>query len=417
MSTSAELKKQLTVRPLENAIGLRPPAFKVYRELPNGELLIPRFFQKDRPYKFSKGDSTKVHFTGSLRDYQKNAVASFKGNGVLCLGCGYGKTVTSLAIAARMKRKTLIVVHKEFLANQWSERISQFCPGSTVGRIQGDVWNVDGHDFVIAMIQTLCVRDHAREAFDMFGLVIVDEAHHVGAPAFSKAMFKVRPEFTLGLTATPERKDGLTKILYWFLGDVFFTLGTSTDVKTLQVNRIDFDHPSYRGPPTLNKFGKISMAHMINHIVDIPERNELILKHVLECISRKRKILLLSDRRAHCEFLYERLGDEIAGLYLGGMKQEEHELASQKQVIIATFTLAYEGLDIPTLDTLFLVTPHSDVKQALGRIMRSATGTKEVFDFVDAWSVLYGMFYKRNKIYRPPAAPAATEAEPCLFTT
>ncbi len=128
-----ELKKQLTVRPNENAIGIRPPSFKVYRELPGGKLLIPRFFNDESASaaKISKGVAVSVNFTGKLRDYQKEAVSKFKGNGVLCLGCGYGKTITALAISSKLKRKTLIVVHKEFLANQWRERIAQFCPGST----------------------------------------------------------------------------------------------------------------------------------------------------------------------------------------------------------------------------------------------------------------------------------------------
>lgn len=417
-----ELKKQLTVRAKENAIGIRPPAFKVYRELPGGRIQIPRFFEggggaaaasASAPFVRGENASPTMKFVGTLRPHQKEALESFKGNGVLCLPCGQGKTATALAIASKYKRKTVIVVHKEFLANQWRERIAQFCPGSTVGLIQGDAWDVAGHDFVIAMIQTLCTREHAPNAFDMFGFVIVDEAHHVGAPAFSRTMFKIRPEFTLGLTATPERKDGLTCILYWFLGKIFYTMHQNTS--ELQIHRIDFDHPSYRNGPVLNKFGKVSMAHMINHIVEIPERNELIVRHIRECIARGRRILVLSDRRAHCEWMHEQLGGEVSGLYLGGMKPEEHEAASHKQVIVATFTLAYEGLDIPSLDTLFLVTPHSDVKQAVGRVTRGGGGSKEVFDFVDKWSLLYGMFYKRNKVYCPPPVVESTTADDCLF--
>lgn len=405
------LKRELTVRPKENAVGIRPPAFKVYKELPGGKLLIPRFFKDHDTKVFHKGETASgMKFEGILRPHQKEALAHFKGNGVLCLPCGQGKTATSLAIASKMKRKTIIIVHKEFLATQWRERISQFCPSSTVGLIQGDAWDVDGHDFVIAMIQTLCSREHAHDAFKMFGLVIVDEAHHIGAPAFSKTMFKMSPEYTLGLTATPDRKDGLTCILYWFLGKPFYTMDQMTSELTLK--KIDFDHVSFRAGPILNKFGKVSMAHMVNHLVDIPERNELILKHVRDAVSRNRKILLLSDRRGHCEWFYEQLGDAVSGLYMGGMKKEEHEESSQKQVIIATFTLAYEGLDIPSLNTLFLVTPHSDVKQAVGRITRTP-GTKEVFDVVDNWSVLAGMFYKRMKIYFPP--PPKKDEEECLF--
>lgn len=412
--SSQELKKALTVRPKENAVGIRPPSFKVYRELPGGKgLQIPRFFKRDDTTTkiFTRGESATPRFKGTLRPHQKEALDAFTGNGVLCLPCGQGKTATALAIAAKMKRKTIIIVHKEFLANQWRERIAQFCPGSTVGLIQGDTWDVVGHDFVIAMIQTLCVRDHTPDQFKMFGMLVVDEAHHIGAPAFCKTMFKLTPEFTLGLTATPERKDGLTCILYWFLGNVFYSMNQS--VSELNVTRLDFDHESFRAGPMLNKFGKVSMAHMVNHLVDIPERNELILKHVREAVGRGRRILVLSDRRGHCEWIHEQLGDDVSGLYMGGMKQEQHEEASHKQVIVATFTLAYEGLDIPSLNTLFLVTPHSDVKQAVGRITRTP-GTKEVFDIVDRWSVLTNMFYRRNKIYTCQDS-SSSSSEQCLF--
>jgi superfamily II DNA or RNA helicase len=243
-------------------------------------------------------------------------------------------------------------------------------------------------------------------------MVIVDEAHHVGAPAFSKSMFKIVPEFTLGLTATPERKDGLSCILHWFLGDIFYSMSTN-NADLLTINRLDFDHVSFMKGPILNKFGKVSMAHMVNHLVEIPERNELILEKIRDAVKRGRKVLVLSDRRGHCECLHEELGDNVSGLYLGGMKPGQHEESSRKQVIVATFTLAYEGLDIPSLNTLFLVTPHSDVKQAVGRITRTP-GTKEVFDIVDKWSVLTNMFYRRNKIYKE--APTVEDDDvKCLF--
>lgn len=407
-----ELKKALTVRPKENVLGIRPKSFKVYRELPNGKIQIPRFFKNDLDVPFHKGeDAPSMKFKGELRPHQKEAIESFKGNGVLCLPCGAGKTATAIAIASKLKRKTIIIVHKEFLANQWRERIAQFCPSASVGLIQGDNWDVDGKDFVLAMIQTLCVREHSPEQFNMFGMVIVDEAHHIGAPAFSKTMFKVGgAQYTLGLTATPERKDGLTCILYWFLGNIFYEMTSVSHVPI--VHKIDFDCEEFKKGPILNKFGKVSMAHMVNQLVEIHERNELILKHVKEAVSRNRRILLLSDRRGHCEWIHNKLGSEISGLYLGGMKQQDQEEASRKQVIVATFTLAYEGLDIPELDTLFLVTPHSDVKQAVGRIMRSNTGTKEIFDFVDKWSILTNMYYRRKKMYFPP--PPQKEEE-CLF--
>jgi superfamily II DNA or RNA helicase len=259
------------------------------------------------------------------------------------------------------------------------------------------------------MIQTLCVREHDPKQFESFGLVIVDEAHHIGAPAFSKTMFKMKPEYTLGLTATPDRKDGLTKILFWFLGEIFYTMTEHTEIT---IHKIDFDHPTYRSGPPLNKFGKVSLAHIVNHLVEIDERNALIVNLVRDAVKRNRRILILSDRRNHCEWLHTQFGDDLAGLYMGGMSSEQHTEASQKQVIVATFSLAYEGLDIPSLDTLFLVTPHSDVKQAVGRITR-VPGTKEVFDIVDNWCVLQGMFYKRKRNVYDPPKPKETVG--CMF--
>jgi superfamily II DNA or RNA helicase len=396
-----DLKRALTVRAKENALGMRPPAFKVYKELPGGKgIQIPRFFKNtDVKQKTTLGTPTpKMNFKGKLFPHQTDAMSHFKGNGVLCLPCGKGKTATALAIASRYKRRTLIIVHKEFLASQWRERIAQFCPGTTVGLVQGDTCTLET-DFVIAMIQTLCSREFPSDAFASIGFVIVDEAHHIGAPAFSKAMFNFSAEYTLGLTATPERKDGLTKILFWFLGDIFYSM--EQDACHVEHIKVPFNHPDFKQGPILNKAGKISMTHMVNILVDIPERNELILKKLAECIKRKRKILVLSDRRHHCEFLHEKLGTDVSGLYIGGMTSEEHEKASHKQVILATFCLAYEGLDIPSLNTLFLVTPHSDIKQAVGRITRNADSNKEVYDFVDSWSIFDSMFYKRKKVFEP----------------
>jgi superfamily II DNA or RNA helicase len=268
-----------------------------------------------------------------------------------------------------------------------------------VGRVQTERFEIE-NDFVIAMIQTLCVREHEPHAFDSIGLVVVDEAHHIGAPAFSQCMFKMCPKYTLGLTATPERKDGLTKLLYWFMGPPFFTLERENQ-KQVTVVPVRFDCPWYREPPPCTRFGKVNLAEVVNVLADNKVRNQVILKHVKEMQKEKRKILILSDRREHCFWLKEHLED--SGLYIGGMKQEDLDASAEKQVVIGTFTLAHEGLDIPALDTVFLTTPHSDVKQAVGRIMRETKGKLHdpvIFDMVDNWSVLWAMYNKRLTMYR-----------------
>jgi superfamily II DNA or RNA helicase len=392
-----EIKKILTVRPNVSATGVQPKSFKVYQDNP---FKAPRFFRGDEGYT-SEGEAVNITLKAQLYDYQKEAIQAFKGNGVLCLGCGFGKTTVGIAIAAKLKRKTLIIVHKEFLADQWTERIQQFAPGSSIGRIQGDTWNIDGHQFVIAMIQTLCSREFPKDAFDSFGFLIVDEAHHIGAPAFSRVMFLMTPKYTLGLSATPERKDGLTRILFWFLGPIFYQKLHKPDQDSLSVHKIDF---AWNGPITINKLGKVCMATMVTQLTEIPERNTLILETIRNCMNRDRNILVLSDRREHCKFLV----DNIPGstLYIGGMPPIPDYNGN---VLISTFSLAYEGLDIPQLDTLILTTPHSDVVQAMGRIMRRA-GTKEIWDIVDHWSIFESMWYKRNATYKGP------KEKKCLFT-
>jgi Hom_end-associated Hint/Type III restriction enzyme, res subunit/LAGLIDADG-like domain len=309
-------------------------------------------------------------------------------------------TQVAIALACHMGLRTIIIVHKEFLAEQWESRIRAFCPGATIGRIQQDKCEVNC-DFSIAMIQTLSLREHDLKDFDTFGLAVVDEAHHIGSRAFSQAMFKVCPRFTLGLTATPERKDGLTRLLYWFLGPNFLTVERENQ-SVVKVVPLHFKDELFKRAPPVNRMGSISVVDIINILVSIPERNELIIKTIREAMQENRKVLFLSDRRGHCFEMEAEFGD-VCGLYLGGMKQEDLDESAKKQVILGTFALAQEGLDIPTLDTVVLATPHSDVKQAVGRILRETKGKVNnpvIYDVVDQWSVLMGMYRKRCIMYK-----------------
>ena len=143
-----------------------------------------------------------------------------KGGGLLELHTGYGKTVCGLKIIAELGVKTIIIIHKEFLLRQWIERIEQFLPDAKVGRIQGSKIDVEDKDIVIGMLQSLSMKDYDISLFNQFGLTIVDECHHIGAEVFSRALFKIVTKYTLGLSATMKRKDGLTKVIKMFLGEV-----------------------------------------------------------------------------------------------------------------------------------------------------------------------------------------------------
>lgn len=403
------LKKELTVRPIVNGdYGFPPPPFKVFRTTKNG-ICVPRFYGTDKvgePKQDRRPEPAKstAKFTGQLRDAtnQNEAfnAAIQTGHGVLSLPCGYGKTTVSLAIACKLGYRTMIVVHKQFLADQWKERIQQFCPGATIGIVRQDKKEVNC-DFVIAMLQSLSLKEYSYDDFDTVGTLIVDEAHHICAKVFSQSLFKVCPKHIFGLSATPERKDGLTKVLHWFMGPTFFAVERKNQ-EQVEVFPITFDSPSYKNPPPSMRNGKISMPSMITYLVEDRVRNKMLVELVKKASLGTRQLLVLSDRRLHCELLHQCF-PTTSGLYMGGMKEAALQESSKKKIIFATFSQAHEGLDIPTLDTVILASPKSDITQSIGRIMRETKGKQNnphIYDIHDPWSVFTAMFYKRSKIYR-----------------
>ena len=405
-------KKGLTVRPVVNEeYGIRPPAFRVYRTSKNN-ICVPQHYKvsKKCPDKRPTPVPSRARFTGQLRDSTSQNEAHDKlveamktvGGGILSLPCGYGKTTVALAVASTMKVRTMIVVHKEFLANQWRERIKQFCPGATIGIIQQNKFDVDC-DFVIAMLQTLSMKEFTLDQFESIGMVIVDEAHHICARVFSQAFFKFCPKYTLGLSATPIRKDGLTDVLYWFLGPPAFSVERENRQTTI-VKTLRYKCDEYKLPPPVTRFGKVSLVQMITDLVENHGRNDFIEKQVRKIMEKSsRRLLVLSDRRLHCEEIAQRLSDIGTGLYMGGMKEAALEESAKQKIIVGTFSQAHEGLDIPVLDTVILVTPKSDVKQAVGRILRETVGKKNdpiILDVVDDWGLMGSMYYKRRKMYK-----------------
>ena len=459
LENSTEIKRELTVRPLTNeSVGIPAPFFKVFRQVRQDldskvpkptALLVPRYYALTKfgtPEQDVRRDYVRaphITFVGRLRDATRQPEAfaagckAFEetGGGVLSLDAGFGKTTVALALSAHLKVRTLIVVHKEFLANQWRDRIQEFCPGASIGRIQQGILDTD-KDFVIAMIQTLCSRGEDMippKTFDQFGLLIVDEAHHIGASAFSQAMFRFCPKYTLGLTATPDRKDGLTRILYWFLGPEFFRV-QRTNQKTTKVERVQFKSDIFKEAPPVTRFGKLNMAEMVNIVTEIPERNTLICSLVREALKGTRRVLILTDRRAHCHYFHQEFGPIVSGLYYGGLGEADLTESSKKRVVIGTFSMAQEGLDIPVLDTVILASPKSDIVQAIGRIMRETPGKQNdplIYAIVDHWSVFHAMARKRANVYRGagfetgsaetgiPEPPSKTEVfgkGQCLFS-
>lgn len=414
-----DIRSDLTVRAdydPEAAFGPPPPLFRVFLEN-DAKLCLPTHYAQTRfgkrPHNFPVQTCPRLEFAGTLKEslHQESAVAAAKktfseiGGGIMSLPPGSGKTTIALYLACELKLKTLIVVHKEFLADQWLQRIRQFVPAATVGRIQGSNVDVDGRDIVIAMLQSLSQRSYPASAFEGLGFMCVDEAHCICAPTFSKSLLRVNTPYRLAISATPHRKDGLTKVIEWFIGPVFFAAQSGARPH-VSVDVLRFECPEYQSPAPVNRQGRLCMPTMLTEVVGNDERNRQIVQRVQRYIQDKRKVLVLTDRRAHCEELL-RLCLQCsldAGLYMGGMKQESLQQNAECDVIIGTYSLSKEGLDIPTLNTLVLATPKLDVIQAVGRIMREASDTGHsrhpvILDVVDQWGCFPRQFSTRRKFY------------------
>jgi len=317
-------------------------------------------------------------------------------------------TVMGIDIISKMRLKTIILVHKEFLMNQWIERITEFMPDARVGKLQGKVIDIEQKDIVIAMIQSLSMKEYNVDLFKCFGLMIIDEVHHMGAEVFSNSLCKVVTPYTLGLSATMERKDGLSKVFKMFLGETIHvekrdTSEQSVLIKTLQYkvdddefNSIKYD---FRGNP--------QYSSMITKLCNYNNRSEFILDYINYTLQEnpKQQIIVLGHNKSLLKYLYEAIGHRniasgSVGYYVGGMKETDLKISETKQVIIATYSMASEGLDIKTLTTLVLATPKTDIIQAVGRILRVKHSQPVVIDIVDSHEVFQRQYQKRKAFYR-----------------
>lgn len=234
------LKEVLMVKPYVPGSPVQVnKSFPAYRES-DKKIYVPRyfgeeFFGKAKSNKITEGDDIDLMFDGELRESQVPVVDKYLrhvsegGCGLLELPCGFGKTSIGLNLVSRLKKKTLVIVHKEFLMNQWIERIHQFLPNARIGKIQGQVIDIDDKDIVLGMLQSLSMKDYPSTLFNSFGLTIIDEVHHISSEVFSCALFKLVTKYMLGLSATMNRKDGTTNVFKMFLGDVVYKQERSKD--------------------------------------------------------------------------------------------------------------------------------------------------------------------------------------------
>ena len=415
-----DLKDDLMVKPYVNEeYGASPDPYPIYLES-DKKIYMPKHigfkkFGEPDKIKLTKGIEIDLEFKGSLRDKQSPIIKAFlesceegsmvhKSNGgIISVPCGWGKTIMALYLISKLKRKTMIIVHKEFLLNKWIKRIEEFLPEARIGIIQAAKVDYQNKDIVIGMLQSLSSKEYdVDKVFGDFGFTVVDECHHIAAEVFSRSLPKVNSYFSLGLSATPKRADGLSHVFESYLGPMVYKVNKRDD-KLVRVNIIKYsdNNPEYN-KEELSNYGKLCIPRMINNIVANFSRNLLIKSILRELVTDGRQTLVLSDRRDHLKNLFEMVSEfATVGYYVGGMKQKDLDKSEEKQVILGTYPMSSEGLDIPTLDAAIFTTPKSSIEQSIGRITRkNHAKTPVAYDIVDNFCLFPRQSAKRLKVYK-----------------
>lgn len=499
-------------------------SFPIYRKS-SSKIYLPRYLGEFHfgpvSSTLSCGDDINLTFNGRLFDYQAPVMEAFMRNieeggtgGLLELHTGWGKTAAALYAIAKIGKKTLVIVHKEFLMNQWRERIETFLPGARIGRIQGSEIDIEDKDVVLCMLKSLSMKDYPKGTFSSFGFSIIDEVHHMASETFSNALFRVVTPYMLGLSATMNRKDGTSYVFKLFLGPILHTAvrdassGAGVVVHTIGYSHSDAEFNDipldFRGKPQLSTMVSTlcTFVHRTNFIIDMLSKfilapapddkvakwnaeaaahkqllddsvancvrcNRKVSYHVqLECcnsndycfdciqtlnlnpkspgISAKtgkplppivrcpsdsctarpkkqlrykqlympspyvqpytqRQTLVLANNLSVLHFMYARIvSANIAsvGYYVGGMTEAQLKESESCQIILATYQMASEGLDIRSLNALFLITPMTDITQAVGRILRAKHAFPVIVDIVDSHEPFQNQARKRRAFFK-----------------
>lgn len=420
-----EMHEELTVVPAMNAkfatkAVLAAATFKVYRESPT-RWYVPRAWGQ-RVY--GAADESVIPeglalreellFKGSPYDYQEAIMESFMkagANGLICVPCGKGKTFMALGIASRIRKRFLVVVDKEFLMNQWKGEMEALLPGIRIGIVQGPKRETGPeYDATICMIQTICGQDIPESLFHGFGFTIFDECHHLGAQHFSKTLQRIQTQKMLGLSATPTREDGLTKVFTWFLGEPVYWEKTREPDPTVEVKSvvIETEDVTYNTVPT-NWKGEPVMAQLLGNVIGCEERSKEIVRWIRKlCEEPTRRVLVLSERIGLLNRLEELIKEADSALtmayYIGGMKEAvREEGANSARILLGTYAMASEAMNIKTLNAVILASPRKAVEQSTGRILRIRPEQRHlapvIVDIVDNHNMYQSQWRKRREYY------------------
>lgn len=319
---------------------------------------------------------------------------------------GTGKTILGTYIGALLGGPTLIVVHKSDLIKNWRESITNHVrlngKSPRIGKIQRNVCNYGPRfPFVIGMAQSLAQKKYPQAVYSAFCTIIYDETQHLPCATVLSVAYKFKAKYSLGVTATLRRKDGTERIFGLVIGDVLYTMvrkGVEGKIFFLSV-------PFLIQKSRISVGSAISMAKIGTAFANLEYRNAMIIEQVLRAYKEGRKNLVLSHSRQHLANLYAMLPSIVqrrTGFYVGGRTEEQLNHAASKQILLGTFGMAMEGMDVPEIDMLTLVTPVKDVEQAAGRILRKHEDKMRpiILDFVDRHKTLLRWCRNRASYYR-----------------
>lgn len=424
-----------------------------YLAMPRGCEDATRSFLNDNAVTYTITDKTNhgnkisVSFQGEEREEQLEAINALLPytNGILHATTAFGKTVTAAAIIARKKVNTLILVHSKALLKQWHDRLTEFLnidyPKHEEKNKRGrrKVFSPIGcfdssgntlHGIIdIALIQSCLDEDGVKPFVQDYGMVIVDECHHVSSITFEQVLMSIKAHTIYGLTATPIRKDGHQPIIFMQCGPIRF----STDVKS-QIAKQSFDRfliPRFTSYNSILE-DRLSIANLYKYLSEDEIRNNLIVEDICKAVNTGRTSIILTNRTAHVSVLAEKLKatiKNVISLTGAGTTREKREAMqrlqnipdSEQLVIVATGKYVGEGFDYPRLDTLFLALPISWeglLTQYAGRLHREYEGKKDVriYDYIDIHEpICDSMYRKRLKGYAAIGYKTINTAQPTLF--
>ena len=374
--------------------------------------------------KTSQGHEINVSFKGELREEQQKAMECMlpHNTGTLSATTAFGKTVFAIAMIARRKINTLILVHRKSLLDQWKRQLEEFLEikeeidstnkskkdNSPIGFLCSGKDTLHGL-IDIALIQSCLEENEIKSFVQNYGMVIVDECHHVSSVSFEQVLKRVKAHYVYGLTATPIRKDDHQPIIFMQCGKIRYT----ADAKS-QMNRQNFVRTLI---PRFTSFRNVSpeaktYTQTIEALSIDEARNRLIVEDAKKIIDEKRTPIILTNLTAHVRILTEMLqpyATHVISL-IGADPAKEKSMAMEKLkkiptteslVIVATGKYIGEGFDYPRLDTLFLVLPipwKGNIAQYAGRLHRDYDGKNEVriYDYIDIRVPLCDSMYRKR---------------------